>query len=203
MTTAELIQAVRLLISDKPKPLRNIQIGVGDGAETIFRVPILTVNVLESGDPDLTIDLFDPNTSTYTIANIVDFDYETGDVELSIAPDSGVVIIAYFSYVIFTNTEIEFILGLDEIGNCHYLAAAFCMQSIINDSSRMISFTQGDASYKFDAVAKRLENSIERFWKQSPLTGTSIVAPFYTDVLSRLDYVPLPIVRFESPYARF
>lgn len=203
MTTEELIRAVRLLVRDKPKPLRNINIGVGDGVETIFRVPVLTVDTLLSGNPDLTIDLFDTSTSTYTSATITNFDYETGDVQLSVAPASGIMVLAYFSIVVFTDDEIEFILGLDEISSCYYLAAAFCIQSIINDTSRMIPFSQGDANYRYESVARRLQDSIELLWKQSPLTSASTAVPFYIDVLSRVDYVPIPIVRFNSPYARF
>ena len=203
MTTAETIAMVRLLIRDKPKPLRNIQIGVGDGAEDIFRVPILTVNTLAIGDPDLTISLFDPNTGVYVDGVINNFDYETGDVELSAAPGIGIVIIAYFSYVIFTDAEITLVLALDEVASCHYLAAAFCLQSIINDTSRLVSFTQGDAKYDFSKVSDRLERSIKLLWKQSPVTGSSLAVPFYTDILSRLDYVPSPMVRADSPHARF
>ena len=203
MTTEQIIRVVRLIIRDKPKPLRNIQIGVGDGAEDIFRVPILTVNVLVIGDPDLTISLFDPNTGVYADGVISNFDYETGDVQLSSAPNTGVVVLAYFSYVIFTDDEFEMVLSLDEIVNCHYLAAAFCLQSIINDTSRLVSFSQGDAKYDFNETSKRIERAIERLWKQSPVTGSSIAVPFCTDVLSRLDYVVSPIVRANSPYARF
>jgi len=196
-------QLVRILVPDKRKIMRNIHIGTGDGHEDIFRVPVLTVDQQVSGDPDLTVSLFDPDTSEYQDGVISNFDFDSSDVQLSSAPASGIVIIAYFSYVTFTDAEIELILALPEIANCKYLCAAFLVQSIIADTTRFISFSQGDARYNFDSMEKRLTEHIKRLWNQSTVTGDSIAVPFSPDVLSRIGYISPPIVRATTPFYRF
>jgi len=203
MGVAETRQLVRMLIPDKRKILRNIHIGTGDGNEDIFRVPVLSVDRQVSGDPDLTISLFDPDSSEYQDATIINFDFDSSDVQLSSPPISGIVIIAYFSYVTFTDGEIDLVLALPEIANCKYLCAAFLVQSILADTTRFISFSQGDARYNFDTMERRLKNHIERLWNQSPVTGESIAVPFNPDVLSRIDYQISPIVKITTPFARF
>lgn len=189
----------RLLTPDRPKFIRNIQIGVGDGFEDIFRVPILVI----CDGPDLTINLFNPDDSAYINGTISDFDYESGDVTLDAAPDAGLVVIAHFSYTVFSDTEVDTILARTEISDCPYLCAAVLVQSIRADSSRFISFTQGDTKYSFDKKMDALKDHIETLWKQSPLSGESIAVPFFPDYLSRIDYIPPPIVHFNTPYAKF
>lgn len=202
MSTADLIRQVRLLISDRKKVIRNLQIGIGDGSENIFRVPILTVQTLLDGAPDLNVVFFDPDLeeNAYIDATIVDFDYEVGDVQVTPIPETGQVVIAYFSYVAFTDDEITFILGRAEVSSCPYTCAAVLLQSIISDTSRFISFTQGDAKYDFSKVSDRLERQIERYLKQSIIAGDSITVPFNPDVLSRIDYIPVPLIHPSVPY---
>jgi len=205
VSTANLIRQIRLLIQDRKKIVRNLQIGIGDGSENIFRVPILTVQTLVDGTPDLTITLFDPDVEegAYTDVTITDFEYEVGDAQISPIPETGQVIIAYFSYVTYTDDEITFMLGRPEIANCPYTCAAVLLQGIISDTSRMISFTQSDAKYDFSKVSDRLERQVERYLKQSIISGDSISVPFNPDVLSRLGYIPPPLVYANTPYARF
>lgn len=205
MSIANLIRQVRLLIQDRKKIVRNLQIGIGDGSEDIFRVPILTVQTLPDTTPDLNIVFFDPDAveNAYIDAIIANFDYEVGDAQVSPVPETGQVVIAYFSYVTYTDDEITFMLGRTEISNCPYTCAAVLLQGIIADTSRMISFSQSDAKYDFSKVSDRLERQVERYLKQSIITGDSIAVPFVPDVLSRLDYIPAPLVYANTPYARF
>lgn len=203
MVSEDKIQFIRRLAGDRRRAIRNIQIGVGDGSEDIFRVPILTVEQQDDGNPDLTISYFDPDTSDYQDANILDFDFDSGDVQVSPSPTEGQVVIAYFSYVTFTDAEISYILGRSEISNCPYLCAAMMIQAILADTSRFVSFTQGDAKYSFDEVSKRLERQVERLWQQSPVTADVISVPFNPDILSRIDWEQPPIVKLSTPFARF
>jgi len=196
-------QLVRMLVPDKRKIMRNIHIGTGDGNEDIFRVPVLTVDQQVGGNPDLTVSLFDPDTSEYQDGVISNFDFDSSDVQLSSAPASGIVVIAYFSYVTFTDAEINLVLSLPEIANCKYLCTAFLVQSILADTTRFISFSQGDARYNFDRMEKRLREHIERLWKQTTVIGDSIAVPFNPDVLSRIDYQSPPIVKCTTPFYRF
>ena len=196
-------QLVRMLVPDKRKIMRNIHIGTGDGNEDIFRVPVLTVDQQVAGTPDLTISLFDPDSSEYQDGIISNFDFDSSDVQLNSAPASGIVIIAYFSYVTFTDAEIDLVLSLPEIANCKYLCAAFFAQSIIADTTRFVSFSQGDARYNFDRMEKRLREHIKRLWAQTTVIGDSIAVPFNPDVLSRVGYVSPPIVRATTPFYRF
>ena len=177
--------------------------GVGDDNEDIFRVPILTVQTLVGGGPDLNVTIFDPDTSAYIDAAIADFDYETGDVRITPIPESGQIIIGYFSYVTFTDEEITFVLDRSEVFDCPYTAAAILLNAIIADTSRFISFSQGSAKYSFDEVSKRLERLVEKYLMMSPITGDSIAVPFVADVLSRLSYVPVPLIQANVPYFAF
>lgn len=197
------IALVRMLIADRKKIIRNLQLGVGDGSEDIFRVPILTVQTLLSGLPDLNITVFDPDTEVYIDALISAFDYETGDVQITPIPATGQIIIGYFSYVTFTDTEITFILNRPEVVKCPYTCAAILINSILADVSRFVSFSQGGAKYNFDEVSKRLERLEEKYLRMSPITADSISVPFVPDVLSRLNYIAVPIISAEVPYARW
>lgn len=201
--TVTQLKLIRMLVPDKRKIMRNIHIGTGDGHEDIFRVPVLTIDQQVGGTPDLTISLFDPNTSEYQDGIISNFDFDSSDVQLSSAPASGIVIIAYFSYVTFTDDEIDLVLGLQDIRGCIYLCAAFLVQSIAADVTRFISFSQGDARYNFQDVERRLRNHIKRLWDQSTVIGDSIAVPFNPDVLSRIDYQTSPIVKATTPFYRF
>jgi len=196
------IKYVRLLIKDYKKVIRNLQIGIGNGSENIFRVPILTVQQLLTGQPDLNIIYFDPDDSSYVDATVVALDYETGDVQVSPIPTMGQVVIAYFSWVTFTDVEIQMILNRVDVVNCPYTCAAILLQAIISDTSRFVSFSQGDARYNFDELTKRLERQVDRYLKMSGITGDSIAVPFVPDVLSRIDYIPVPLIHFATPYAK-
>jgi len=203
MSVADLITVTRMLIADRKKIIRNLQLGVGDGHENIFRVPILTVQALADGTPDLNITTFDPDTSAYVDLTVADFDYETGDVRISPVPESGQVIIGYFSFVTFTDAEITLILNRPEVCSDPYTAAAVLIYSILADTSRFISFTQGNAKYDLSKIPERLGKLVESYLKMSPITGESIAVPFVPDVLSRLDYISVPLVYAGTPYARF
>jgi len=192
-----------MLAGDKRKVIRNIQIGVGDSSENIFRVPILTVDKHADETPDLTVSYFDPDTSEYVDATIQAFDFDSGDVQLIPIPTEGQVVIAYFSYITFTDAEIEYILSRTEIVNCPYLCAAAMIQAILVDTSRFVSFTQGDAKYNFDGVTERLEKAVERLWKQTLVTAASIAVPFNPDVLSRVGWEQPDIVLAHTPFYRF
>ena len=200
MSLVENIAFVRMLISDRKKIIRNLQLGVGDGNEDIFRVPILTVQTLASGDPDLNVVTFDPDTDAYVDLTVADFDYETGDVQVVPTPELGQVIIGYFSYVTFTDAEITIVLNRAEVSSDPYTCAAILIQATIADTSRFISFTQGDAKYNFDKVSERLERLVESYMKQSLIGGDSTSVPFVPDVLSRIDYTPVPIIHPDVPY---
>ncbi len=200
MSIADKIAFTRLLVSDRKKIIRNLQIGIGDGSENIFRVPILTVQTLASGLPDLNVVTFDPDTSQYVDHVISDFDYDTGDVQLSPIPAEGQVVIAYFSYIAFTDAEITMVLGRSEVVGDEYTCAAILLQSILSDTSRFISFTQGDTKYNFSDVSKRLERQVARYLKQSTISAESITVPFVPDVLSRIDYITVPLIHPDVPY---
>jgi hypothetical protein len=184
---------VRILIPDRPKVIRNLEIGVGDGANADFQVPILTVRELGAA-PDLTIILFDPVNTAY-VAGIVDsFDYDTNTVTLDAAPTLGHVVIAHFSYQTFTDDELDAMLERTEVRNCEYIAAAIFCESVIADMSRMISFSEGDTKYSYDKARTDLREHINFLLKQSPLSATSTSVPFFPDYLSRVEYIPSPMV---------
>ena len=144
------LQRLRLQIADQPRRVVHEQIGTGDGFLTMFQAQLHPI-VLNSETITLRVGAVETVQDSGTDYEI---ELDTGVVTFAITPTSGTMVFASYRWAVFTDTELEDLLG--SFGDDVVRAAMRAIQWLLADTDRFIKYTFGQETVDRTAGRKGL-----------------------------------------------
>ena len=149
--TLTAIERLRLKIADRPRALLNDPVGTGDGESVQFRVRLAPV--VEDSDVVLVAGVVQERDEDYTIS------LGTGTLTFAAAPESGQAIVAGYSWVAFSDDELQDVL--DRFPSID-AAALEVITWLLADSDRFLKYTFGQESVDRSSAREALQYLQER-----------------------------------------
>lgn len=173
------LERLRLKIADRPRPLLNDPVGVGDGESVQFRVRIAPI--VEDSDVVLVGGVVQERDEDYTIVPGL------GVLTFATAPTAGDAIVAGYSWVAFSDDELQDVLdrfpSLDA-------AALEVITWLLADADRFLKYTFGQESVDRSSAREALQYLQERLRtisgapvglvKADTVEREALMAPFIT-----------------------
>ena len=145
------LERLRLKIADRPRALLNDPVGVGDGESVQFRVRLAPV--VEDSDVVLVAGVVQERDEDYTIS------LATGTLTFATAPTSGDAIVAGYSWVAFSDAELQDVL--DRFPSIDG-AALEVITWLLADADRFLKYTFGQESVDRSSARDALQYLQER-----------------------------------------
>jgi hypothetical protein len=151
------LQWLRLKIADRPRLLLHDPLGVGDGANTLFK---LRVAPIVADSETVTVNGVEQTQDTdYTIDNSL------GLITFTAAPAADAEVVATFQFVAFTDTELTDLLTAE---GSRQRAAMEAVRWLLADQDRFLKYTFGQETVDRSGARDALQFLLEELKSSQP-----------------------------------